>query len=58
MISFTVSHMVPIGGTIEIQFPNNATAVPAIKPHCRSAVTMGSSLNGFNTGKPAVNVEG
>ena len=50
--------MVPIGGTIEIQFPNNSTAVPAIKPHCRSAVSMGSALDGFNTGKPAVNVQG
>jgi len=49
---------VPIGGTIEIQFPSNTTMVPAIKPHCRSAVTLGSALNGFNTGKPALNVEG
>jgi hypothetical protein len=32
--------------------------VPAIKPHCRSAVTLGSALNGYSTGKPAVNVEG
>jgi len=50
--------MVPIGGSIEIQFPNNLTTVPAIKMHCRSAVTMGSALMGFNTGKPALNVEG
>lgn len=50
--------MVPKGGSIEIQFPNNATTVPAIKQHCRSAVTMGSALNGYNTGKPAVNIEG
>jgi hypothetical protein len=50
--------MVPVGGAIEVQFPNNATAVPAIKPHCRSAVTLGSALNGFKTGKPSVNVEG
>lgn len=58
LVSFTVTHMVPVGGTIEIQFPNNATAVPAIKPHCRSAVTMGSALDGYNTGKPSVNVQG
>lgn len=56
LVSFTVAHMVPVGGTIEIQFPNNATAVPAIKSHCRSAVTLGSALNGYNTGKPSVNV--
>lgn len=50
--------MVPVGGSIEIQFPNNLTTVPAIKMHCRSAVTMGSALMGFNTGKPSVNVQG
>ena len=53
-----MQHIVPIGGTIEIQFPNNSTTVPAIKMHCRSAVTMGSALMGFNTGKPAQNVQG
>lgn len=58
MVTFNVTHYVPVGGTIEIQFPNNATTVPAIKPHCRSAVTLGSALNGYNTGKPSVNVEG
>jgi len=57
-VSFTVQHMVPVGGTIEIQFPNNSTTVPAIKMHCRSAVTMGSALKGYNTGKPSNNVEG
>lgn len=50
--------MVPVGGTIEIQFPSNANTVPAIKPHCRSAVTMGSALKGFNTGKPTTNMQG
>ena len=58
MVGFTVQHKVPVGGTIEIQFPNNATAVPAIKPHCRSAVNMGSALMGYNTGKPSTNVQG
>lgn len=32
--------------------------VAAIKPHCRSAVSVNSALYGYNTGKPAVNVEG
>lgn len=58
LVTFNVSHMVPIGGTIEVQFPNSATLVPGINAHCRSAVTMGSSLMGYNTGKPALNVEG
>lgn len=58
LVSFTVAHSVPVGGSIEVQFPNNSTAVPAIKPHCRSAVTLSSALNGYKTGKPSVNVEG
>jgi hypothetical protein len=58
MISFTVPHLVNKGGSIEIQFPNNSTFVPSIKPHCRSAVTMGSSLNGYPPGKAVTNKEG
>lgn len=58
MVAFTVSHKVPAKGTIEIQFPNDATKVPSIKPHCRSAVTLGSQLYGQNTGKPATNKQG
>ena len=58
MLSFTTEHLIPKGGSIEIQFPNNSTTVPAIKTHCRSAVTMGSVLYGDNTGKPSVNVQG
>jgi hypothetical protein len=58
LVKFTTEHLVPKGGSIEIQFPNNSTTVPAIKQHCRSAVTMGSVLYGFDTGKPSVNVQG
>jgi hypothetical protein len=58
LFSFRVEHKVPKGGSIEVQFPNNATTVPAIKQHCRSAVTMGSQLYGYDTGKPALNVQG
>ena len=58
LVSFTTSHIINRGGTIEIQFPNNSTLVPQVKPHCRSAVTLGSELNGDPTGKPSVNVEG
>ena len=58
MVSFTVGHVVNRGGTIEVQFPNNSTLVPSIKPHCRSAVTMDSQLYGDPTGKPATNVQG
>ena len=58
VISFTTEHLVPKGGSIEIQFPKNSTTVPAIKTHCRSSVTLGSVLYGYDTGKPAVNVQG
>ena len=58
MVSFTVSHKVPAKGTIEIKFPSDATKVPSIKPHCRSAVSMGSQLYGQKTGKPATNKQG
>jgi len=58
MVSFTVSHRVPVQGTIEIKFPNDTTKVPSIKPHCRSAVSMGSQLYGMNTGKPSTNRQG
>ena len=58
LVSFKVSHPVNRGGCIEIQFPNNADHVPSIKPHCRSAVTLGSVLYGDPTGKPATNVQG
>jgi hypothetical protein len=58
MVSFTVTHRVPARGTIEIKFPSNSTTVPSIKPHCRSAVSMGSQLYGHNTGKPATNRQG
>jgi len=58
LISFNVTHPVNRQGTIEIQFPNNSTLVPSIKPHCRSAVTLGSALNGDPTGKPSVNIQG
>ena len=58
LISFNTTHIVNRGGTIEIQFPNDNTLVPSIKPHCRSAVTLGSQLFGDPTGKPAQNVEG
>lgn len=58
LLSFNVTHKVPVGGTIEIQFPSNPTLVPNIKSHCRSAVTLGSSLMGYNTGKPTLNVQG
>ena len=58
MVSFTTSHIIYRGGTIEIQFPNNSTFVPSIKPHCRSAVTMGSQLMGDPSGKPPINVQG
>ena len=58
LVTFNVSHIVNRGGTIEIQFPGNSTLVPSIKPHCRSAVTLGSQLNGDPTGKPSSNVEG
>ena len=58
MVSFTVGHVVNRGGTIEVQFPNNSTLVPSIKPHCRSAVTMDSQLYGDPTGKPASNIQG
>lgn len=58
LITFNVSHVVNRGGTIEIQFPNNNTLIPSIKPHCRSAVTLGSQLYGDPTGKPSTNVQG
>ena len=58
LVSFTVAHKVPVQGTIEIRFPNDATKVPSIKPHCRSAVSMGSQLYGMKTGKPATNKQG
>lgn len=58
MVSFTVSHKVPARGTIEVKFPADSTKVPSIKPHCRSAVSMGSQLYGQNTGKPATNKQG
>lgn len=58
LVSFTVTHPVNRQGTIEIQFPNNSTLVPSIKPHCRSAVTLGSALNGDPTGKPSINIQG
>lgn len=58
LVSFRVQHKVPKGGSIEVQFPSNSTTVPAIKQHCRSAVTMGSNLYGYDTGKPSVNVQG
>ena len=32
--------------------------MPSIKPHCRSAVSMGSQLYGMKTGKPALNRQG
>ena len=58
LVTFTVSHIVNRGGTIEIQFPNDNQFVPSIKPHCRSAITLGSALYGDPTKKPATNVEG
>jgi hypothetical protein len=58
MVTFNVSHPVNRKGTIEIQFPNNSTLVPSIKPHCRSVVTLGSALKGDPTGKPSVNMQG
>ena len=58
LVRFTTQHVVPKGGSIMIQFPNNATTVPSIKQHCRSAVTMGSTLYGYDTGKPSINVQG
>ena len=42
LVSFTVSHIVNRGGSIEIKFPQDSTLVPVIRPHCRSAVTLGS----------------
>lgn len=32
--------------------------VPNIQPHCRSAVSLGSELNGDATGKSIANVQG
>lgn len=58
MVSFNVTHVVPSGGSIEVQFPNDASMVPSIKPHCRSAVTLGSQLYGDKTGKPSTNLQG
>lgn len=58
LVSFRVEHKVPKGGSIEVKFPANSTTVPAIKQHCRSAVSMGSQLYGYDTGKPALNVQG
>lgn len=58
LVSFTTSHIINRGGTIEIQFPNDNTLVPSIKPHCRSAVSLGSELMGDPSGKPATNVQG
>lgn len=57
MVSFTVSHPINRGGSIEIQFPNDATLVPSLKPHCRSAITLGSALNG-DPGRYATNSQG
>ena len=58
MVSFNVEHEVERGGTIEIQFPNDATQVPNLRPHCRSAVTLDSELLGDPTQKPATNMQG
>lgn len=58
LVTFTVTHVVNRGGCIEIQFPNKPTFVPSIKPHCRSAVTLGSALYGDPTGKPSTNIQG
>lgn len=58
LVSFNVSHKVPRGGCIEIQFPSNSTTVPRIRAHCRSAVTLGSVLYGDPTGKPSTNIQG
>lgn len=58
LVTFNVSHIINQGGTIEIQFPNNSTLVPSIKPHCRSGVTLGSELYGDPTGKPSTNKQG
>ena len=58
LVTFTTTHIVNRGGTIEIQFPNDNDLVPSIKPHCRSAVTLDSELYGDPTNKPAQNVEG
>ena len=58
MISFTVTHIVQRGGSIEIQFPSDSSLVPSIKPHCRSAVTLGSALQGDPSGKPTTNTQG
>jgi hypothetical protein len=58
LVKFRTQHLVPKGGSIEVQFPNNASTVPAIKQHCRSAVSSGSTLYGFDTGKPSLNVQG
>lgn len=56
MVSFTTSHIILKGGSIEIKFPTNSTTVPKIRPQCRSVVTLGSQLQGFPTGKPSTNV--
>lgn len=56
MVSFTTSHIILKGGSIEIKFPTNSTTVPKIRPQCRSVVTLGSQLQGYPTGKPSTNV--
>ena len=57
-VKFDIEHKINRQGTIEIRFPQDSETVPSIKPHCRSAVTLGSSLYGDPTGKPATNKQG
>lgn len=40
-VDFTLRHVVPVGGTIQIVWPSSVTAA---YPHCRSMTNLGSQL--------------